>query len=146
MTPFAARVPFRICCRKYPGPRRSADADFAPLNLPRVSNLQDSGSARTLRGCGAVLDKHVLFLVIIYKPMSYVNIPDKFASVCLRKALCESKLKKTVSLFPAVHSSAYMIPGAQRGISALGNSISALPGALRGSFAPGKWIIVMPGA
>jgi hypothetical protein len=38
------------------------------------------------------------------------------------------------------------IPGAQRGISALGNSISALPRALRGSFAPGKWIIVMSGA
>ena len=66
--------------------------------------------------------------------------------MCLRKALCESKLKKTFSLFPAVHSSAYMIPGALRGISALGNSISALPGALRGSFAPGKWIIVMSGA
>ena len=45
MTPCTARVPFRICCRKYPGPRRSADADFAPLNLPRVSNLQDSGGA-----------------------------------------------------------------------------------------------------
>ena len=66
--------------------------------------------------------------------------------MCLRKALCESKLKKTFSLFPAVHSSAYMIPRALRGISALGNSISALPGAQRGSFAPGKRIIVILGA
>ena len=46
MTPCTARVPFRICCRKYPGPRRSADADFASLHLPRVSNLQDSGGRR----------------------------------------------------------------------------------------------------
>ena len=45
VTPCAAQVPFRICCRKYPGPRRSADADFAPLNLPCVSNLQNSGGA-----------------------------------------------------------------------------------------------------
>ena len=44
--PCAAQVPFRICYRKYPGPRRSADADFAPLHLPRVSNFQDSGGRR----------------------------------------------------------------------------------------------------
>ena len=66
--------------------------------------------------------------------------------MCLRKALCESKLKKTFSLFPAVHSSAYMIPRALRGISALGNSISALSGAQRNYFALGKRIIVILGA
>ena len=35
--------------------------------------------ARSLRGTVAALDKHVLFLVIIYKSMSYVNMPVKIS-------------------------------------------------------------------
>ena len=53
--------------RLMPTSLRSTCLVSATSRIPR--------GARTQRGSVAALDKHVLFLVIIYKPMSYVNIP-----------------------------------------------------------------------